>query len=81
MRHAARAARSPWAAPWPPADPAGQVPESYLLDLACARECSRADAVGTGGGVYAFAPSLAPALARREHFDQPGQGLRLFSFR
>lgn len=57
-------ASSPWVVPW--ASP-GSVPETRLLDLAAARECSRADAVGFGRGGYAYATSLeAPALARRE---------------
>jgi hypothetical protein len=69
--------------------------ESYLLDLACARECAQADAVGYAGGPgHAYVTSLDPALARREFFgqDEPGgsgasgsgasgsgDGLRLFS--
>jgi hypothetical protein len=61
----ARLAASPWAAPWP----AGGAPEdTYLLDLACARECAQADAVGFGGD-YEFTRSLGeagPALARRD---------------
>jgi len=53
-------ATSPWVAPWPGA-------ATDLLDLAAARECSQADAVGYGGDGYAFTASLdAPALARRE---------------
>lgn len=60
---AAAAARSPWLAHWPP----GPEPSCwYLLDLACARECSRADAVGFGDGPgYRYQPA-APALARRD---------------
>jgi hypothetical protein len=78
LRRAATAARSPWAAPWPAA---GEHRESYLLDLACARECAQADATGYAGTGYAFAATLDPALARREYFtgDDPGHGLRLFS--
>jgi hypothetical protein len=61
----ARLATSPWAAPWP----AGTGREdTYLLDLACARECSQADAVGFGGD-YQFTRSLGeagPALVRRD---------------
>ena len=56
--------------------------ESYLLDLACARECSQADAVGYAGAAYAFTTSLEPALARREFFasgDAARHGPRLFS--
>jgi len=76
--HAATMARSPWAAPWQ-ADRDHN--ESYLLDLACARECAQADAVGFAGADYAYVTSLDPALARREFFgpDGPDHGLRLFS--
>jgi hypothetical protein len=85
---AARAADSPWVAPWQ-AD--REYDESYLLDLACARECAQADAVGYAGTSYAYVTSLDPALARRDFFgpdgpggpdgpDRPdGSGLRLFS--
>jgi hypothetical protein len=61
---AAAAARSPWVAPW-----AGDRdrPDSYLLDLACGLECSRADAVGHAPGAdYVFAPAIEPALVRRD---------------
>jgi len=76
--HAARQARSPWVVLWQ-AD--REHDESYLLDLACARECSQADAVGHAGGTYMYVTSLRPALARREYFgsDDSGPGLRLFS--
>ena len=78
---AAKAARSPWVAPWQ-AD--REYDEWYLLDLACARECAQADAVGyagSGGSGYAYVTSLDPALARREFFgpDDSDHGLRLFS--
>jgi hypothetical protein len=78
---AAKAARSPWVAPWQ-AD--REYDEWYLLDLACARECAQADAVGyagSGGSAYAYVTSLDPALARREFFGPDGSdhGLRLFS--
>ncbi len=78
MPHAAKQARSPWAVPWPAER---EHDESYLLDLACARECSQADAVGYAGGAYTYETSLRPALARREFFgsDGSGSGLRLFS--
>jgi hypothetical protein len=77
-------ARSPWVAPWHADREYG---ESYLLDLACARECAQADAVGyagVGGPGYAYVTSLDPALARREFFGADGpknsdKGLRLFS--
>jgi hypothetical protein len=75
---AAHAARSPWVAPWQ-AD--REYDEWYLLDLACARECAQADAVGYAGSGYAYATSLDPALARPEFFgpDRSDHGLRLFS--
>ncbi|HJY66965.1 MAG TPA: hypothetical protein VJ254_09580, partial [Streptosporangiaceae bacterium] len=78
---AAKAARSPWVAPWQ-AD--REYDEWYLLDLACARECAQADAVGyagSGGSGYAYVTSLDPALARREFFGPDGSdhGLRLIS--
>jgi hypothetical protein len=89
LRQAADVARSPWVAPWPTPGgwPPGEPPEgpsqepsgSYLLDLACARECSQADVVGWAGVAYEFTASLTPALARRDYFVRPGQGLRLFS--
>jgi hypothetical protein len=76
---AAKMARSPWVAPWPSGS---DYDESYLLDLACARECAQADAVGyREESGYAYVTSLDPALARREFFgpDGAGHGLRLFS--
>jgi hypothetical protein len=75
---AAKQARSPWVVPWQ----AGHAYEdSYLLDLACARECAQADAVGYAGLTYGYVTSLEPALARREYFGSDGSraGLRLFS--
>ena len=60
----AAAARSPWVAPWATA---GDHPECYLLDLACALECSRADAVGHAPGAdYVFTRAIHPALTRRD---------------
>jgi hypothetical protein len=82
IRHAAKAARSPWVAPWQARPEDRDHDESYLLDLACARECAQADAVGYGAeSGYAYVTSLDPALARREFFgpDAPGHGLRFFS--
>ena len=79
LAHAATMARSPWVTPWRAGRDYG---ESYLLDLACARECAQADGVGyAGGSGYAYVTSLDPALARREFFgpDGPDHGLRLFS--
>jgi hypothetical protein len=87
LRPLARLASAPWLAPWP-ADAAGPAPDSYLLDLACARECAQADAVGFGTAEYEFTRWLdAPALARRDLLlpggpavgDWGGHGLRLFT--
>ena len=63
---AARAAVSPWAAEW---DPQVAYPASYLLELMCALECSRADAAGYAVGPgYVFTDTLDPAVARTELF-------------
>jgi hypothetical protein len=98
-RPLARQAETPWVAPWP-ADVltganagAGQaggaaIPDTYLLDLVCARECAQADAIGFGPADYEFTLSLAePALARRDLLapngpgaaDWGSHGLRLFT--
>ena len=67
-------ASSPWVAPWPAGgQPEPGLPAGYLLDLACARECAQADAVGFSaspdGGEYEFTQRLdEPGLARRELF-------------
>jgi len=78
LRRAAARARSPWVAPW---QAGHEYRDTYLLDLACARECAQADAAGYGGAGYAFTAALDPALARREYFaaGNPGHGLRRFS--
>jgi len=78
LQRAAHAARSPWAVPW---HAGREYPDCYLADLACARECSQADAAGYAGLAYAFTASLEPALARRDFFasGDPSHGLRLFS--
>ena len=78
LRRAATVARSPWVVPW---QAGREYHDSYLLDLACARECAQADAAGYAGAGYAFTASLEPALARREFFasGDPSHGLRLFS--
>ena len=78
LPYAAKRASSPWAAPWQAGREYG---ESHLLDLACARECAQADAVGHAGLAYAYVTSLEPALARREFFGSDGsdRGLRFFS--
>jgi hypothetical protein len=82
---AARMASAPWSAPW---DPGAAYPASYLLELACALECSRADAVGYAAGAdYVFTNALDPALARTDLYRDgaPPQhawaqrGLRLFA--
>jgi hypothetical protein len=84
-RPLARLAAAPWLAPWT-AD--GSQPEEYLLDLACARECAQADAVGFGVAEYEFARWLdEPALVRRGLLAPDGppaedwgsHGLRLFT--
>jgi hypothetical protein len=76
----------PWVAPWEPR--AGQYPDTYLLDLACAREAAQADAVGFGDTDYAYAGEVAPALARRDLLGRPdapepsvwaSHGYRLFT--
>jgi hypothetical protein len=82
----ARLATSPWAAPWPTGTGSE---DTYLLDLACARECTQADAVGFGGD-YEFTRSLGeagPALVRRDLLlaDAPpattwgSHGIRMFT--
>jgi len=84
-RPLARFANSPWLAPWSPDPPQ---PDTYLLDLACARECAQADAVGFGTSEYEFTGWLdEPALARRDLLapggpsaaDWGAHGLRLFT--
>jgi hypothetical protein len=85
LRASAAAARSPWVARW---EPGRDYPDCYLLDLACALECSRADAVGHAPGAdYVFTQAIEPALARRDLLlpDAPaaetwgGHGLRMLS--
>jgi hypothetical protein len=91
MAALAALASAPWVAPWPrPQAGDGAPDEEYLLDLACARECAQADAVGFGPADYEFTRWLAaPALARRELF-LPGspavdtwgsRGLRLITLK
>jgi hypothetical protein len=85
ISHTAKTARSPWVVPWQAGPEDREYDESYLLDLACARECAQADAVGYGEEPgYAYVTSLNPVLARREFFGSGGpensdRGLRLFS--
>jgi hypothetical protein len=82
---AARAAVSPWSAEW---DPQVAYPASYLLELMCALECSRADAVGPAAGAdYVFTDVLDPAVARTDLLREGApprstwarRGLRLFA--
>jgi hypothetical protein len=84
-RALARLASAGWLAPWT-AD--GGQPEEYLLDLACARECAQADAVGFGRRDYEFTRWLdEPALVRASLLKPGGpaagdwgsHGLRLFT--
>jgi hypothetical protein len=85
-RPLARLAEAPWLAPWTAGDAAR--PATYLLDLACARECGQADAVGFGAGEYEFTHWLEkPALVRSALLapggpaaaDWGSHGLRLFT--
>jgi hypothetical protein len=89
-RPLARLASVPWLAPWTSddADAAGDRPAWYLLDLACARECAQADAVGFGAGEYEFTHWLErPALVKAALLapggpaaaDWGSHGLRLFT--
>jgi hypothetical protein len=82
---AARTATVPWSAPW---DPAAAYPASYLFELVCALECSRADAAGHAAGAdYVFTTTLDPQVARtalyRDGAPPPHawarRGLRLFA--
>jgi hypothetical protein len=82
---AARTATAPWSAPW---DPAVAYPASYLLELVCALECSRADAAGRSPGAdYVFTTTLDPLIARTALYRDGGppphtwarRGLRLFA--
>jgi hypothetical protein len=84
-RPLARLASVPWLAPW--AADAGQTAD-YLLDLACARECAQADAVGYAAAEYEFTRWLEEPALVRAHLLGPGgpaagdwgsHGLRLFT--
>jgi len=88
-RPRARLASASWVAPWDTSG-AADPPDTYLLDLACARECAQADAVGFGTREYEFTRWLgepAPGLARRDLLAPDGppasdwgsHGLRLFT--
>jgi hypothetical protein len=64
VRDGLESVRSAWVAPWPARD---EVPETHLIDLMCAAECSGADAVGFGAAApYTFTADIEPALVRRE---------------
>jgi hypothetical protein len=85
-RPLARLADAPWLTPWAAEDAAR--PATYLLDLACARECAQADAVGFGSGEYEFTHRLEnPALVSSALLapggpavaDWGSHGLRLFT--
>jgi len=89
-RPLARLASAPWLAPWAPGvgHLDGRWTADYLLDLACARECAQADAVGFGAAEYEFTRWLdEPALVRAQLLDPAGpaagdwgsHGLRLFA--
>jgi hypothetical protein len=89
-RPLARLASVPWLALWPSAGGHldGRPTPDYLLDLACARECAQADAVGFGTVEYEFTRWLdEPALVRASLLDPGGpaagdwgsHGLRLFT--
>jgi len=82
---AARAAVSPWAAEW---DPQLAYSPSALLELMCALECSRADAVGYAPGLdYVFTDAVDPVVARTGLLREGApprstwarRGLRLFA--
>jgi hypothetical protein len=90
-RPLARLAEVPWLAPW--AADQGQTAD-YLLDLACARECAQADAVGLDFGKHSAAVEYEftrwldePALVRAPLLHPGGptagdwgsHGLRLFT--
>jgi hypothetical protein len=88
-RPLARLASVPWVAPWDTSG-AADPPDTYLLDLACARECAQADGVGFGTRDYEFTRWLgepAPGLIRRDLVapggppagDWGSHGLRLFT--
>jgi hypothetical protein len=87
-RPLARLAGVPWLAPWTADLGDGGRPDWYLLDLACARECAQADAVGFGSGEYEFTHWLErPALVKAALLapggpaasDWGSHGLRLFT--
>jgi hypothetical protein len=78
MARAASRASSPWVAAW---QAGREHDEAYLLDLACARECSQADVIGHADAAFTFTSSLEPELTRREYVTSgdTSHGLRLFS--
>ena len=85
-RPLARLAKAPWLAVWPAGGQA--LTEHYLLDLACARECAQADAVGLADADYEFTWRLEEPTLVRAALLAPGgptaddwgsHGLRLFT--
>jgi hypothetical protein len=87
-RPLARLASVPWLAPWTADEADGGRSAWYLLDLACARECAQADAVGFGSGEYEFThwlerPALVKSALLAPSGPGPGDwgshGLRLFT--
>ncbi|ARP73217.1 hypothetical protein LK07_29405 [Streptomyces pluripotens] len=78
---------APWTAYW--TDPAGERPDTLLLDLMCAQEHSGADALGRAGAAadYTFVPELRWPLLVRSSLHTAGtppetwcgQGYRLFA--
>jgi hypothetical protein len=74
----AQYASAPWVTPW--TGLTAPVAATYLLDLAVARECSRADAIGPGAGLT-YTESLAGySLARRSLLlPEPVPGSRFFT--
>jgi hypothetical protein len=71
-------ATTPWVAPWDGLT--APVAATYLLDLAVARECSRADAVGPGAGLTYTESLTSYSLARRSLLlPEPVPGSRFFT--
>jgi hypothetical protein len=82
---AARRARLPWIARW---DCRAGHSAWYLLDLVCARECSRADVIGRSADRdYVFVDTAEPALVRADLLGPGGppplswgrRGIRMLS--
>jgi hypothetical protein len=78
-REAARRIRLPSIARW---DCRAGRSEWYLLDLVCARECSRADVIGRSADAdYVFADTAEPALVRADLLGPGGPPLQSWSRR